>query len=49
MKGRCFLICWQAGIVFSAHSLCELVASVIARVCRRVAIFVYNGERIHHV
>jgi hypothetical protein len=37
VRGRCYLICHNAGIVFSACSLAELVAQVTASAYRHTA------------
>lgn len=41
VSGKLLLICHETTIVFAAGSLGELVAGVVARVCRHAAKFIY--------
>jgi hypothetical protein len=46
VTGRCYLLCAHGTVIFSAQSACELIASVLARLCRHIVNF-NNQERIH--
>jgi hypothetical protein len=48
VSGRCWVICAENTVVFSAQSLSELVASVLCRVCRRASNLI-NLSEIHNV
>jgi hypothetical protein len=46
VSGRLFLICRDTTIIFAGDSLGELLASVLARLCRHIVNF-NNQDRTH--